>query len=50
MLSPSFYWTSLGDPGKDGADGVPGVDGMDGIPGSKGRYFAYQSLKLSHSA
>ena len=36
VLSPSFHWTCLGDPGKDGTDGVPGVDGTDGVPGDNG--------------
>ena len=30
MLSPSFYWTSLGDIGDDGTDGSPGRPGPKG--------------------
>ena len=59
VLSPSFHWTCLGNPGingtngepgvngTDGDPGVPGVDGMNGVPGPKGRQFAHQSLKLA---
>ncbi len=53
VFSPSFHWTSLGEPCEDGTDGVPGVNGTDGVPGvpgPKGRQFAHQSLKLAHSA
>ena len=44
VLSPSFHWTCLGDPGKNGTNGEPGA------PGEKGRQFALQSLRFTHSA
>ena len=51
VLSPSFHWACLGEPGRDGTNGLPGADGMDGVPGDngtdgvpgpKGRQFAHQ--------